>query len=59
MEKIKIADVARAWREYYNFDQLFPELVDLGLHTMRLLAEGRRRTIRWHPARGSRYMQPT
>ncbi len=40
MEQIKVADVARAWRDFYGLDQLVPELASLGLHTMRLLAEG-------------------
>lgn len=40
MEQIKVEDVARAWRDFYGLDKLVPELASLGLHTMRLLAEG-------------------
>ncbi len=40
MERVEVEDVARAWRDFYDFDQVVPELASLGLHTIRLMAEG-------------------
>ena len=40
MEKVKVEDVARAWRDFYGLDQVTPGLASLALHTMRLLAKG-------------------